>query len=167
VIGSLEQCTAFVCFFEKPKMENNMKMRFLNAFAFGAAFVAVAVLGSTGIAAAGSKPHTMPAEATRALSAYEIRVVTMPTDGKNLVVQVVNKSNGQAVENAHVSMRHWVPGHAKLTPGPQQAMIPLQADGHGGYICTREHIGHGERVEVRAHVPGDFEGTWATLTIDN
>lgn len=143
-----------------------MKTNLVKAFAFAVAFAAVAVVGSTGSAiAATGQPHARPAAAATD-SAYDIRIVMPITDGR-LTVQVFNKQTGQLVPNAHVTMRHWVPGHAKNAPGPQQTMVPLDADGHGGYICTREHIGKGERVEVRAHVPGDFDGTWAELTIDN
>jgi hypothetical protein len=143
-----------------------MKKNFVRTFALSAAIATAAVVGVTGLASAATgQPHTRPAAAA-AESAYDIRLVAPITDGR-LTVQVINKKTGQLVTNAHVSMRHWVPGHAKNAPGPQQAMVPLEPDGHGGYVCMREHIGKGDRVEVRAHVPGDLEGTWAELTIDN
>ncbi len=144
-----------------------MKFNLKRTSVIGTVFLAGALLTFTGVANAGGQFHKMPAEANQTDPAYEIRMVTMPGQGHPLTVQVINKQTGQPVTNAHVTMRHWVPGHVKNAPGPQQAMIPLEPDGHGGYVCTREHVGHGERVVLRAHVPGDLEGTWAELTIDS
>ena len=152
--------------FETEEVEIDMQKNFAKAFAFGVVIATSAVMGLTvSASAATGQPHARPAAAT-ADKAYDIRLVTPITDGR-LTVQVINKQTGQPVTNAHVSMRHWVPGHAKNAPGPQHVMVPLESDGHGGYVCTREHIGKGERVEIRAHIPGDLEGTWAELTIDN
>ena len=142
-----------------------MKTNFVKAFVFGLAFATAAVVGMGSAAIAAGRTHTLSAT-TPADGAYDIKLVT-PIAAGRLTVQVVNKKTGELVTNAHVAMRHWVPGHKKNAPGPEQDMIPLESDGHGGYVCMREHVGHGERIVVRAHVPGDLEGTWSELTIDN
>ncbi len=143
-----------------------MKLGSMKSVALLVAFAA-GLIGSLGSANAGGQIHRMPADANQANTAYDIRVVTMPGQGRPLTVQVINKNTRQAVTNAQVTMRHWTYAHIKGAPLPQNAMIPLDPDGHGGYVCTREHVGQGEHIIIRAQVPGEPPGTLTELTIDS
>ncbi len=131
------------------------------------AFAFAALLASTVAVNAGGPPHRLPADYGRPVPVYEIKVVGMPSSGRPLTVEVVNKQTGELVTNAHVSMQHWAWIGMKAVPQTQLVLVALDPDGRGDYVCTREHLHPGERVTFRAHVPGEPSGTWTELALNS
>ena len=132
-----------------------------------AALATVALLATFAPANAGGPPHKLPINYDQPTATYEIKVVGMPSSGHPLTVRVINEETGQPVTNADVSMQHWVWAGVKAVPQMQHVLVALDSDGHGNYVCTREHLRPGEQVTFRAHVPGDASGTWATVSLDD
>lgn len=131
------------------------------------ALATMALLTSFTAANAGSPQHKLAVSYDQQTATYEIKVVGMASAGHLLTVQVSNKETGQLVTNADVSMQHWVWAGIKAVPQMQRVLVALDSDGHGNYICMREHLRPSEQVTFRAHIPGDVSGTWTTIALNN
>jgi hypothetical protein len=79
----------------------------------------------------------------------------------------VNVATGQPVANAHVSMEHAVWQGIKAAPQVQRVLVALEPDGRGDYICSRGPLPPGEKIVLRAHVPGESTATWKTAQAGN
>jgi hypothetical protein len=134
---------------------------------FGAIVAATALLASVGPASAGGPTHRMPANYGKPHQAYEIKIVSIPTAGHMLTVQLVNKQTDKIITDADVSMQHWVWKGMKAVPQTQMALVSLETDGHGDFVCSREHVRPEENVVLRAHVSGEPSRTWTTLTLNS
>jgi hypothetical protein len=128
---------------------------------------AMAMIASIATANAGAPMHKLATSSDQPATTYEIKVVGMPSEGHPLTVQVINKQTGQLMSGADVSMQHLVWAGAKAVPQMQLRLIALDSDGRGDFVCLREHLRPGERVVIRAHVPGELSGTWTTVALNN
>ncbi len=127
--------------------------------------VAAALLASVGSASAGGQRHVLPADYGKTYPIYEFKIVTESSGTTPLTVQLVNAETGQLVRNAHVSMRHTVWLGIKAVPQFQRTFLALQPDGRGDYVCSRGPLRAGERIVMRAHVPGESSATWETVVV--
>lgn len=126
------------------------------------AIVATALFA--GSAVAGGPMHKLPADYGKTYPTYEIHIVNVPSGQSTpLTVQVVNKETGQLVTDAEVTMqhRHWL--GIKGVPQYQQVQLELTPDGHGDYVCNNGPLLAGDKIVLRAHVPGDPSSTWLTV----
>ncbi len=127
--------------------------------AFVGAFVATALFA--GSAVAGGQAHRLPADYGKTSPTYEIRIVNMPSgETAPLTVQVVNKETGQLVTDAEVTMqhRHWL--GFKGVPRYRRVQLELKPDGHGDYVCNNGPLLAGDKIVLRAQVPGEPSSTW-------
>jgi len=125
-----------------------------------AAFVAAAFLATFAAANAGGQRHVMPADYGQSHPAYAFKIVTAPSAGTPLTVQLVNEATGALVTNAHVTMQHTVWLGIKAAPQTQRVLLALEPDGHGNYVCNRGPLPEGQQLVLRAHVPGVSAATW-------
>ena len=144
-------------------MNTNLK----NTIARSAAFVAAALLATVTAANAGSPRHLMPADYGQTHPAYTFKIVGTPSATAPLTVQLVNAATGQLVTDAHVSMRHTVWLGLKAAPQFQHVLVALEPDGQGDYTCAGGHMLAGEKIVLRAHVPGQSSATWLTVASNN
>ena len=140
-------------------MNTNLK----NTIARSTAFVAAALLAAVTAASAGSPRHLMPADYGQTHPAYAFKIVGTPSADAPLAVQLVNAATGQLVTNAHVSMQHTVWLGIKAAPQIQHVLVALESDGRGDYVCANGHMLAGEKIVLRAHVPGESSATWLTV----
>jgi hypothetical protein len=132
-----------------------------------AAFVAAAVFATAMAAGAGGQRHVMPADYGQSHPAYEFKIVSLPSAQTSLTVQLVNIATGQPVANAHVTMQHMMWRGIKAAPQFQRVLVALEPDGRGDYICSRGPLPAGEKIVLRAHVPGESTATWITAQAGN
>jgi len=144
-------------------MNTNMK----NTVARSAAFVVAALLATVMAANAGSPTHLMPADYGQAHAAYAFKIVGTPSAAAPLTIQLVNSATGQPVTNAHVSMQHTVWLGVKAAPQFQRVFVAMETDGRGDYVCASGHMLAGEKIVLRAHVPGESSATWFTVASNN
>lgn len=142
-----------------------MKTNLTKIAALGSAIVAATLIA--GSAYGGGQMHRMPADYGRTYPAYEFKVVSVPSAGTPLTVQLMNKDAGQLVADAHVTMQHSVWLGIKATPQVQRVQLALTPDGRGDYTCTRGGLIAGEKIVLRAHVPGEPSGTWTTIALND
>ena len=135
--------------------------------ALGALVAAAALLASVGSAIAGGQIHRMPADYGKTTPTYEFKVVGVPAADAPFTVQLVNDATGQLVENAHVTMQHSVWLGMKAAPQVQRVQVALEPDGRGNYVCASGHMLDGEKIVLRAHVPGESSATWLTVATNN
>ena len=128
------------------------------------AFAATALLAMFAAANAGAPRHIMPADYGRTHLAYEFKVVGTPSANTPFVVQLSNTATGQLITNAHVTMQHTVWLGLKATPQVQRALIAMESDGNGNYVCADKH---GGQIVLRAQLPGESTGTWFTVAANN
>jgi hypothetical protein len=144
-------------------MNTNRKI----ATARRAAIVAAALLATAMAATAGGQRHVMPADYGQTHPTYEFRIVSLPSAATPLTVQLVNTAPGQPVANAHVTMQHMVWQGIKAVPQFQRVLVALEPDGRGDYVCARGPLPAGEKIVLRAHVPGESTATWKTAQAGN
>jgi len=144
-------------------MNTNRKI----AAACSAAFVAAALLAIVTAAGAGGQRHVMPADYGQTHPVYEFKIVSLPSAATPLTVQLANIATGQPVANAHVTMQHMVWQGIKAVPQIQRVLVALEPDGRGDYICSRGPLPAGEKIVLRAHVPGESTATWKTAQAAN
>ena len=144
-------------------MNTNLK----NPVARSATFAAAALLATTMSASAGGQPPAMPADYGKTTPTYEIKVLGVPAADAPITVQLVNDATGQLVTNAHVTMQHAVWLGMKAAPQVQRVQVALEPDGRGNYVCAGAHLLNGEKIVLRAHVPGESSATWLTLAANN
>ena len=140
-------------------MNTNLK----NTVARGAAFVAAALLAAVTAASAGAPRHLMPSDYGQAHPAYAFKFVGTPSAATPLTIQLVNSATGQPITNAHVSMQHTVWLGVKAAPQFQRVFVAMETDGRGDYACASGHMLAGEKIVLRAHVPGESTATWLTV----
>ena len=128
------------------------------------AFAATASLAMFAAANAGAPRHIMPADYGRTHLAYEFKVVGTPSPDAPFVVQLLNTATGQPVVDAHVTMQHTVWLGLKAMPQVQRALVAMESDGKGNYVCADKH---GGQIVLRAQVPGESSGTWFTVAANN
>ncbi|MDE2135693.1 MAG: hypothetical protein KGJ49_13985 [Alphaproteobacteria bacterium] len=127
-----------------------------------AATIAAALLA--GPAVAGGQFHRMPADYGKMFPTYEIRIVNVPSGRTTpLTIQVINKETGELVTNADVTMRHrhWL--GIKGVPQFQYVQLALKPDGRGDYVCPNGALFYGDKIILRAQIPGEPSATWVTL----
>ena len=83
------------------------------------------------------------------------------------MVRLVNVATGLPVANAHVTMQHTVWLGIKAAPQIQRVLLALEPDGRGDYVCSRGALSAGEKLVLRAHVPGESTATWKTAQVGN
>lgn len=129
---------------------------------FVGALVAAALFAGPSLA--GGQIHRMPADYGKTYPTYEIRIVNVPSGSNTpLTVQVMNKEGGELVANADVTMQHrrWL--GIKAVPQFQQVQLVLRPDGRGDYVCQNGPLLAGDKIVLRAHVPGEPSSTWLTV----
>jgi hypothetical protein len=134
---------------------------------FGAVIVAAALLASVGSANAGGQTHRMPADYGKTYPTYELKVVGVPAADAPFTVQLVNDATGELVANAHVTMQHSIWLGMKAAPQVQRVQVALEPNGRGNYVCASGHLLGGEKIVLRAHVPGESSATWLTVASNN
>jgi len=144
-------------------MNTNLK----NTVARSATFVAAALIAAATAANAGSPTHLMPADYGQAHPAYAFKIVGTPSAAAPLTIQLVNSATGLPVTNAHVSMQHTVWLGVKAAPQFQRVFVAMETDGRGDYVCASGHMLAGEKIVLRAHVPGESSATWFTVASNN
>jgi hypothetical protein len=144
-------------------MNTNRKI----AAARSAAFVAAALLTTVTAADAGGQRHVMPADYGQTHPAYEFKIVSLPSAATPPTVQFMNTATGQLVANAHVTMQHMVWQGIKTVPQFQRVLVALEPDGRGDYVCSRGPLPAGEKIVLRAQVPGESTATWKTAPAGN
>jgi hypothetical protein len=156
-----------LCARQDAGQEDNMNTHRNSAGVRRATYVAAALLATVATANAGGRTHVMPADYGQTHPTYEFKVVSLPSAESPLTVQLVNVATGQPVANAHVTMRHTVWLGSKGSPQTQRVLVALQPDGRGDYICSRGGLLAGEKIVLRAHVPGESSATWVTVAAGN
>lgn len=91
-------------------------------------------------------------------NAYRFEIVQNPENsatGWLVDVRLIDTNTGQPVGNAEIFKRQMVPAPSpKAVPAFQERLIPLSADGHGGYLYTQHNFHFGETLRLAARVPG-------------
>jgi hypothetical protein len=127
--------------------------------------LAATVLPQTSVAAAADgQAQPTPTTENQTDGAFDIQVVTR---AGRIRVQVINKQTGLRIDNARVLMRHWSMATRKGAFPSRPGFTVLEPDGLGGYVCPREHVGHGEQISIRAQVPGADGEVKTSLVVDN
>ncbi len=144
-------------------MNTNLK----NTAARCATFVAAALLAVVTAASAGSPRHMMPSDYGQTHPAYAFKIVGTPSAAAPLTVQLVNTVTGKLVTDAHVSMLHTVWLGVKAATQIQHVLVAMEPDGRGDYVCASGHMLAGEKIVLRAHVPGESSVTWLTVASNN